>query len=168
MCFKHYWRVQRHGDPNVVLKPGRPPGPESSSTSATEVSRLHHELAGLREENAALRQQRAPQQPPAEAAKLTRQIAQLTAALKTANSGIQQLNQRIQNLDAELDFWRSISTEPMSIGPANGTITEQQRRTLLAAFHSDRATDPKQKRRLDEAFKIVNSLTVIKSSRIVR
>ena len=148
--------------PMYTLKPGPKPDPQRVSTSATEVSRLHHELAGLRQENAALRQQRAPQKPPTEAVKLTRQIAQLTNALKTANDRILQLNQRIQKLETELDFWRSISTEPMSIGPANGTITEEQRRTLLATLHPDRATRPAQKRRFDEAFKIVNGFTVIK------
>ena len=149
--------------PMYTLKPGPKPDPQRVSTSATEVSRLHHELAGLRQENAALRQQRAPQQPPAEAAKLTREIAQLKAALKTTNSRIQQLNQQIKNLEAERDFWRSISIES---GPSsgNGAITEKQLRTLRTVCHPDTTTNPKRKKLLEEAFKIISNLTVVSKS----
>jgi chromosome segregation ATPase len=164
LCFLHYWRVQRHGDPHVVLKPGRKPDPERVATSAAEVSRLHHELAGLRQELAQLRQQRAPRQSTAAAApQLAREIAQLKGALQTADARILKLNERIKTLEAERGLWQSMSSETMRIRPGNGAITETQRRSLLAALHPDRATSPAQKRRLDEAFKIVSNLAVAKS-----
>jgi hypothetical protein len=163
LCFLHYWRMQRHGDPHVVLKPGRKPDPQPTSTSATEVSRLHNELAGLRQEVAALRQQRAPRHPAAETApQLAREIAQLKGALQTADARILKLNERIKTLEAERDLWRSMSSENMGIR-SNGAITETQRRALLAALHPDRATNLAQKRRLEEAFKIVSNLAVARS-----
>jgi hypothetical protein len=166
MCAKHYWRVQRHGNPHTVLPRGpKPTAP--SSPSAAELSRLHHELAGLRAEYAALRQQRTTPRPTSTKAapELSRENQRLKAALQTAENRILQLNQRIKQLEAECDIRRSLSSGPtLNITPANGTITEDQRRKLLATVHPDRATSAAQKKRFDEAFKIVNGFTVIKSS----
>jgi hypothetical protein len=68
---------------------------------------------------------------------------------------------QIQNLMAEL---ARAQTELKTAEQRRGAITLEQRRVLFAALHPDQATDPTHMKRLAEAFKIVNNLTVIRNS----
>jgi hypothetical protein len=115
--------------------------------SAAEVAGLHHELDGLRQEDAGSRQ---------EIATLRRQNATLRQQNEEAAQG--KLAREIKRLKTALKKVRRRDEK------GNGAITQQQRRILLAALHSDRATNPAQKKRLDEALRIVNSIAVIKHS----
>jgi hypothetical protein len=64
---------------------------------------------------------------------------------------IRKLNEQIKDLEADRDFWRS-----MSGTPGNGAITKKELLTLRAAFHPDRTTNLAQKKRLEEAAMIIN------------
>jgi dsDNA-specific endonuclease/ATPase MutS2 len=116
--------------------------------SAAEVAGLHHELDESRQEAAALRQ---------EIATLQRQNATLRQQNEEAAPG--KLARENKRLKTALKKARRRDQK------GNGAITPQHRRTLLAALHSARVTNPAQRKRLAEAIKIVNSLPVVSKSK---